>query len=97
MIMFIGSAIMPDHMEIVTVVGLMAAACTSISFLPQAIKTIKTRQVNDLSLGMYSVLTTGIFLWFVYGLFINDLPIVLANGLTLVFTGTILVLIVRYK
>ncbi len=84
-------------MEIVTILGLIAAICTTISFLPQAIKTIKTKQTKDLSLGMYSVLTTGIILWIIYGILIGDLPIILANGITGIFTTTILILIVKYK
>ena len=59
-------------MNWITMVGLTAAACTTISFLPQAIKTIKTKHTKDLSLVMYSILTTGILLWVVYGIFINN-------------------------
>lgn len=83
--------------ELVTFIGLAAAICTTISFLPQAIKTIKTKHTKDLSLGMYAVLTTGISLWLFYGILIKDLPIILANGITLVFTATILFLIIKYK
>ena len=81
----------------ITLLGLVAAICTTVSFLPQAIKIIKTKQIKDLSLGMYTVLTTGIFLWFLYGLMIKDLPVILANGITLIFTATILFLIIKYK
>ncbi len=81
----------------ITLLGLAAATCTTLSFLPQAIKTIKTKQTNDLSLGMYTVLTTGVFLWFLYGIFIKDLPIVLANGISLIFAATILSLIIKYR
>ena len=84
-------------MEIITLLGLIAATCTSISFLPQAIKTIKTKHIKDLSLGMYIVLTTGIFLWLVYGILIKDLPVIIANVITLIFTATILFLIIKYK
>lgn len=84
-------------MGIITILGLAAAACTTISFLPQAIKTIRTKQTNDLSMGMYSVLSMGVFLWLIYGLLIEDLPIILANGITFAFTATILALIIRYR
>lgn len=84
-------------MELITVLGLVAATCTTFSFLPQALKTIQTKQIKDLSLGMYIVLTTGVILWFVYGIFIKDLPIILANGISLIFTATILFLIIKYK
>ena len=85
------------NMELITLLGLVAATCTTISFLPQAIKTIKTKHIKDLSLGMYTVLTTGVFLWFFYGILIKDLPLILANGITLVFTATILFLIIKDK
>lgn len=81
----------------ITLLGLAAAICTTVSFLPQALKIIKTKHTKDLSLGMYTVLTTGVFLWFLYGIIIKDLPIILANGITLIFTVTILFLIIKYK
>ncbi len=84
-------------MNLITVLGLVAATCTTISFLPQAVKTIRTKHTKDLSLEMYSILTFGIFLWLLYGIFIGDLPIILANGITLVFCITILFLIIKYK
>ena len=84
-------------MEINTILGLIAAICTTIAFLPQAIKTIKTKQTKDLSLGMYLVLTTGVLLWIIYGILIGDLPIILANSITFIFTATILILIIKYK
>ena len=81
----------------ITLLGLIAATLTTASFLPQAIKTIKTRHTKDLSLGMYVLLTTGASLWLIYGILIKDLPIVLANGITLIFIITILILIIKYK
>ena len=84
-------------MNLITILGLVAATCTTISFLPQAIKTIRSKHTKDLSFGMYAVLTIGVFLWFVYGIFIKDVPVILANGITLVFTTTILYLIIKYK
>lgn len=74
-----------------------AAACTTFSFLPQALKTIRTKNTKDLSLGMYTVLTTGILLWLIYGLAIRDIPVIAANSVTLFLTATILVLKIRYK
>jgi MtN3 and saliva related transmembrane protein len=84
-------------MDFITILGLVAATCTTISFIPQAIKAIRTRHTKDLSLGMYTLLTTGIILWLIYGVFKNDLPIILANGITLVFAATILFLKIKYK
>jgi MtN3 and saliva related transmembrane protein len=84
-------------MDYITVLGLVAASFTTFAFLPQAVKTIRTKHTKDLSLGMYSVLTFGIFLWLVYGIFISDLPIIFANGITLMFCIIILSLIIKYK
>lgn len=84
-------------MSRITIIGLVAAAFTTISFLPQAVKTIKTKHTKDLSLGMYLVLTTGIFLWLLYGILIRDVPIIIANIITSVLTSTILILKIRYK
>ncbi|AXJ02246.1 MtN3 and saliva related transmembrane protein [Cyclonatronum proteinivorum] len=74
----------------VTVIGLLAASCTTISFLPQVLKTWKSKSAKDLSWGMFSIFATGVFLWLVYGLMISDLPIILANAVTLLLVLTIL-------
>lgn len=84
-------------MEIFTIIGLLAASCTTISFLPQAIKVIKTKQTKDLSLSMYSIFTSGILFWLIYGILIKDLPIMIANSITLVFTIIILSMKIKYK
>tara|TARA_R110001583_G_scaffold191354_2_gene356441 strand:+ start:501 stop:755 length:255 start_codon:yes stop_codon:yes gene_type:complete len=84
-------------MEINTIIGLAAAACTTFSFLPQAVKVIKTKQTKDLSLIMYSVFTTGVFLWLTYGISVNDIPLIIANSITLIFALTILIMKIRYK
>ena len=84
-------------MNWITVLGLIAASCTTISFLPQAVKAIKTKHTKDLSLGMYIVLTSGILLWLIYGIFIGDLPIILSNCVTFIFTASILYLKIKYK
>jgi len=84
-------------MGIITLIGLVAATCTTFSFLPQVIKTIKTKHTKDLSLGMYSVLTIGIFLWFLYGILIKDFPIIIANAISFIFAATILFQIIKYK
>jgi len=81
----------------ITILGLTAAALTTISFLPQAVKAIRTRKTKDLSLLMYFVLATGILLWLIYGLMINDLPLILANSVTFALALTILILKIKYK
>jgi MtN3 and saliva related transmembrane protein len=78
-------------------IGFIAAVCTTFAFLPQVIKVWKTKQTKDLSLRMYTIMFIGICLWFVYGLRINSLSIILANIVTGVLVFTILVFIVRGK
>ena len=77
---------MPDT----TALGFAAALLTTLAFVPQAVKTWRTRSTGDLSLGMYLILVSGMALWFLYGLAIGDLPLVMANGTTLVLAGSIL-------
>jgi MtN3 and saliva related transmembrane protein len=74
----------------VTLIGLVAAFCTTIAFLPQVIQTWRTRSTKDISLAMFLVFTTGIFLWLVYGVVLHDVPLIAANGTTFVLSGTIL-------
>ena len=85
------------YMDKLTVIGFVAAICTTISFLPQAVKVIKTKQTKDLSLEMYLTFTVGVFLWLVYGIIGKDLPIIIANAITLVFAITILIMKIKYK
>ena len=84
-------------MNYTTILGLVAASLTTGSFLPQAIKAIKSKHTKDLSLGMYSVLTTGIALWLIYGILVKDIPIIASNCFTLIFTSAILFLKLKYK
>ena len=75
--------------------GYVAAFCTAISFLPQAVKTIKTKDTNGLSLLTYLFLFFGSLSWFIYGMVLTDIPLVGTNFLTTIFTGIILFLILR--
>ena len=81
----------------ISVLGLLAASLTTISFLPQVIKTWKSRSAKDLSLGMFSIFTLGVALWLVYGIAINDLPVILANVVTLILASTLLFFKLRWK
>ena len=80
-----------------TYLGLIAGTLTTIAFLPQVIKTWKTRKTEDISLGMFLILCLGISLWIIYGLVIKDLPLLVANGVTLLLACIILVFKLRYK
>ena len=83
-------------MNYITLIGFVAAFCTTISFLPQVIKTIRTRQTKDLSLLMYSVLCFGIFMWLVYGLLEFSWPLIFANSISFVLSGTVLIMKIKY-
>jgi MtN3 and saliva related transmembrane protein len=71
--------------------GYAAATLTTASFLPQALLTLRTRDVSGISLGMYSAFTSGVALWLVYGWRLGEWPIIIANALTLALAATILV------
>lgn len=71
-------------------IGYLAAALTTASFVPQALLTLRTRNVSGISLGMYSAFTAGVALWLVYGISLGELPIIVANALTLALAATIL-------
>lgn len=77
-------------------VGLAAAFLTTLAFLPQVLHTIRTRSTHDISLRMYSLFTLGVFLWLIYGLILRDIPIIGANAVTLLLSGTVLVLKLRH-
>jgi MtN3 and saliva related transmembrane protein len=71
--------------------GTIAAILTTASFLPQAIKTIKTKDTKGISTGMYSMFVVGVFLWIIYGIQLKDMPIIIANVITFVLASIILV------
>ncbi len=84
-------------MNTVEVIGYIAAALTTASFVPQAWKTFRTKDVSGISLGMYSMFTVGITLWLVYGLMLRAWPIVIANVVTISLACTILAMKIRYR
>ncbi|TBR14525.1 MAG: hypothetical protein EPO46_00490 [Lysobacter sp.] len=77
-------------------IGYVGATLTTLSFLPQAIKTIRTRDTRGISLGMYAVFTVGVAFWFGYGLVLGSWPMIASNIVTLGLSATILVLKLRY-
>lgn len=73
--------------------GVFAAILTTSSFIPQAIKTIKTKDTSGISFSMYLMFTIGVLLWIFYGLYIKDIAITVANIITFIFASIIL----KYK
>ena len=84
-------------MDFITIIGLIAAVFTTISLFPQLIKVWKTKSTKDISMGMFSLFCVGVFLWFIYGVLVNDLPIIIANSLAFIQAIIILVFKVKYK
>ena len=76
--------------------GYCAATLTTISFVPQAWLTWKSRSAHGVSLGMYSIFVCGVGLWLAYGLLIGSLPIIAANMVTLLLAGAVLVAKLRF-
>ena len=78
------------------VIGSVASALTTIAFIPQVWKVWRTRHARDLSLPMYLIFTTGVVLWFVYGLMLGAAPIIIGNAITLVLAGMVLAMKLRF-
>jgi MtN3 and saliva related transmembrane protein len=76
--------------------GFAAAFCTTVAYVPQVIRIWRTRSTQDISLGMFLVMTLGLIFWLIYGFSIGSLPVIVCNGATLVMTGTILVFKLRH-
>ena len=77
-------------------VGFVAAALTTFSFIPQAARTIRTKETHGISLGMYVMFTVGIAFWLAYGIWLMSWPMILSNVVTLALSSTILALKIRY-
>lgn len=80
----------------IKLLGFAAATCTTVAYAPQFIKVWKTRSARDISLGMFLVMLLGLALWLVYGLLSGDAPLVVANAVTMLLAGGILVMKLRY-
>ncbi|MGD9131795.1 MAG: SemiSWEET transporter [Candidatus Bathyarchaeota archaeon] len=78
-------------MDYVEIIGLAAATMGGVSLFPQVLKVLKTKSTRDISREMFLLLTGSIFLWLVYGILLNNMPIILAN-----FSGLIQALIILF-
>ena len=76
--------------------GFAAAFLTTVSFIPQAIMTIRSKNTSGISRGMYLMFTVGVALWLVYGVYLMSWPMIFANTVTLLLAATILILKLRY-
>lgn len=84
-------------MDYVTILGFVASALGIISFLPQVIKTWKSKSTKDISLGMYALLCGGTILWTIYGIFINSLPVIVVNIVIFILSLILLIFKLKYK
>ena len=80
-----------------TWIGIAAALLTTTAFAPQAIQAWRTRSTRDISLPMFLMMVSGVMLWLVYGLLIGDLPLILANAVTLLLASAALIAKIRYR
>ncbi len=84
-------------MDAVTLLGLSAGGLTTVSFLPQVVKTWRSKSARDISYGMFTLFSTGVLLWLLYGIALAAPPIIIANAITLVLALTILGLKFHYQ
>ena len=82
--------------SITSTIGFIAAILTTVSFVPQVLKVWRTRSAKDISLGMYSLFTLGSAAWLVYGVLIDSWPVILANLITLMLAGSVLVMKLKF-
>jgi MtN3 and saliva related transmembrane protein len=83
-------------MNWISLIGTVAAICTTTAYLPQALRAWRTRSTHDVSLKMYAIMVIGTALWLAYGLALMDWPLIGANSVCLVLTGFILALKIRH-
>lgn len=84
-------------MTLLTALGLTAGALTTLGFVPQVVKTWRTKSGHDLSFGTFGALLLGAALWLIYGVLQDDAPLIAANSVALVLQLTVLGLMVRYR
>jgi len=78
-------------------IGYIAALLTTFSSVPQIIRVCRLKESRDISLWTTSALSAGILLWFIHGIVIGDLPVILANGVSLVLSALMMFLVVKYR
>jgi MtN3 and saliva related transmembrane protein len=88
---------MPSTDLIVEAIGMTAAFCTTVAFIPQAIMVYRTKDTRSISLNMFLVLTGGLVCWIIYGIYLWQMPIILANVFTLLLASYILIMKLRQQ
>lgn len=88
---------MDNFSELTEIFGTVAAIATTSSFIPQVVRIFRTGNTEGISLSMYSIFVFGISMWLVYGFLLNEPPIIAANSVTLILSGTILFMKIRHS
>lgn len=83
-------------MTLLDLLGFSAGSLTTISFVPQVIKTWRSKSADDISSSMFALFSAGLVLWLIYGIYLQSIPIILANAITLILTAIILILKYHY-
>ena len=78
-------------------IGYLAAALTTIAFVPQVLHTWRLRSAQGVSTGMYAIFTTGVALWLLYGILLGEWPLIVSNAITLALALCILVMAIRFR
>jgi MtN3 and saliva related transmembrane protein len=84
-------------LDLDNLVGYVAAALTTVAFVPQALKSWQTRDLSGVSLPMYSLFTAGVAMWFVYGVMLGSWPIIIANAITIILASVVLTLKLMHR
>ena len=92
-----GAQNMPSGIDNVSVLGFVAGALTTFAFFAQVVKTISTKSTHDISLAMVTLTSTGLFLWFIYGVYVGSMPIIVVNFISFILAITLVVLKLKYR
>jgi MtN3 and saliva related transmembrane protein len=84
-------------MDSAQLIGLAAGTLTTIAFVPQVVKTYQSKSAKGLSLAMFLIFCSGVVLWLIYGIAINELPVIIANSVTLVLASLLLIFKLTFK
>ena len=82
-------------MDLTNTIGTLAGILTTIAFIPQVVKTWRSRSARDISLLMFLLFSSGVLLWLIYGLMLQAVPIIIANGITLSLSASILLMKIK--
>jgi MtN3 and saliva related transmembrane protein len=88
---------MPSGVDSVSVLGFVAGGLTTFAFFAQVVKTLRTKSTRDISLAMVTLTSTGLFLWFIYGLYVGSMPIIVVNLISFILAITLVVMKLKYR